>query len=252
MQMTFRWFGKEKDTVSLEQIKQIPNVVGVVPALHDLPAGEAWTMDRVQAMYDEITASGLTMECIESVNVHEDIKIGLPSRDKYIENYKTSIRNLSKVGVKHLQQFVIIHSIGIDFIGSDLDIYNAYRNGAVINFKIVGGFIYICVFIGNFAEIKRNVKSKERERLTVFNRSDTLSFLLTGYGMGKRVFGLSNKKPVGVSEHIFLGVLALINAADQNVALYHSITLKCLLPAVIYNAGNNCTVLSRFKIRRLS
>ena len=52
MQMTFRWFGKEKDTVSLDQIKQIPNVVGVVPALHDLPAGEAWTMDRVQAMYD--------------------------------------------------------------------------------------------------------------------------------------------------------------------------------------------------------
>lgn len=100
MQMTFRWFGKEKDTVSLDQIKQIPNVVGVVPALHDLPAGEAWTMDRVQAMYDEITASGLTMECIESVNVHEDIKIGLPSRDRYIENYKESIRNLSKVGVK--------------------------------------------------------------------------------------------------------------------------------------------------------
>ena len=100
MQMTFRWFGKEKDTVSLEQIKQIPNVVGVVPALHDLPAGEAWTMDRVQAMYDEITAAGLTMECIESVNVHEDIKIGLPTREKYIENYKESIRNLSKVGVK--------------------------------------------------------------------------------------------------------------------------------------------------------
>ena len=51
MQMTFRWFGKELDTVSLKQIKQIPNVVGVVPALHDLPAGEAWTLDRVQKMY---------------------------------------------------------------------------------------------------------------------------------------------------------------------------------------------------------
>lgn len=79
MQMTFRWFGKEKDTVSLEQIRQIPGVTGVVPALHDLPAGAPWTMDRVQAMYDEITAAGLTMECIESVNVHEDIKIGLPA-----------------------------------------------------------------------------------------------------------------------------------------------------------------------------
>ncbi len=98
--MTFRWFGKDLDTISLEQIKQIPNVVGVVPSLHNLPAGEAWTLDKVQAMYDEISRSGLTMECIESVNVHEDIKLGLPTRDKYIENYIISIRNLAKVGVK--------------------------------------------------------------------------------------------------------------------------------------------------------
>ena len=50
MQMTFRWFGKDLDTVSLEQIKQIPGVVGVVPALHYLPAGEAWEMEDVQKM----------------------------------------------------------------------------------------------------------------------------------------------------------------------------------------------------------
>lgn len=100
MQMTFRWFGSEKDTVTLEQIRQIPNVVGVVPALHNLPAGEAWKLDDIMKMKSEIEKAGLTMECIESVNVHEDIKIGLPTRDKYIENYKTSIRNLAKAGVK--------------------------------------------------------------------------------------------------------------------------------------------------------
>ncbi len=100
MQMTIRWFGSEKDTVTLEQIKQIPGVVGVVPALHTLPAGEAWPEDMVMAMKKEIEDAGLTMECIESVNIHEDIKIGLPTRDKYIENYKTSIRNLAKAGVK--------------------------------------------------------------------------------------------------------------------------------------------------------
>lgn len=100
MQMTFRWFGSEKDTVTLEQIRQIPNVVGVVPALHNLPAGEAWELDDIMKMKSEIEKTGLTMECIESVNVHEDIKIGLPTRDKYIENYKTSIRNLAKAGVK--------------------------------------------------------------------------------------------------------------------------------------------------------
>ena len=100
MQMTFRWFGSEKDTVTLEQIRQIPNVVGVVPALHNLPAGEAWELDDIMKMKSEIEKAGLTMECIESVNVHEDIKIGLPTRDKYIENYKTSIRNLAKAGVR--------------------------------------------------------------------------------------------------------------------------------------------------------
>ncbi len=98
--MTFRWFGSDKDTVTLEQIKQIPNVVGVVPALHYLPAGEAWSEEDVFRMKKEIEDAGLTMECIESVNVHEDIKIGLPTRDKYIENYITSIRNLAKAGVK--------------------------------------------------------------------------------------------------------------------------------------------------------
>ncbi len=125
MQMTFRWFGKEKDTVSLEQIRQIPGVTGVVPALHDLPAGAPWTMDRVQAMYDEITAAGLTMECIESVNVHEDIKIGLPSRDRYIENYKTSIRNLSKVGVK-----VICYNFMPVFDWTRTDLYMPLPDGS--------------------------------------------------------------------------------------------------------------------------
>lgn len=100
MQMTIRWFGSEKDTVTLSQIKQIPGVTGVVPALHYLPAGEVWPMEDILKMKSEIEAAGLTMECIESVNIHEDIKIGLPTRDKYIENYKTCIRNLAKAGVK--------------------------------------------------------------------------------------------------------------------------------------------------------
>ena len=100
MQMTFRWFGEEKDTVSLEQIRQIPGVTGVVPALHTLPCGEKWPLEMILKMKEQIEKAGLSMECIESVNVHEDIKLGLPSREKYIENYIESIRNLSKAGVK--------------------------------------------------------------------------------------------------------------------------------------------------------
>ena len=100
MQMTMRWFGDGKDTVSLEQIRQVPSVAGVVPALHTLPAGEVWPLDMILDMKKEIEAAGLTMECIESVNVHESIKLGDGDADKYIENYKECIRNLSKAGVK--------------------------------------------------------------------------------------------------------------------------------------------------------
>lgn len=100
MQMTMRWFGDGKDTVSLEQIRQVPGVAGVVPALHTLPAGEVWPLDMILDMKKEIEAAGLTMECIESVNVHESIKLGDGDADKYIENYKECIRNLSKAGVK--------------------------------------------------------------------------------------------------------------------------------------------------------
>ena len=100
MEMTFRWFGTGFDTVTLKQIRQIPGVTGVVPALHKLPCGEPWPLDQILEMKKEIEDAGLTMECIESVNVHEDIKLGLPSRERYIENYITSIRNLAKAGVK--------------------------------------------------------------------------------------------------------------------------------------------------------
>lgn len=98
--MTMRWFGSTKDTVTLEQIRQVPGVVGVVPALHTLPAGEVWPLDMILEMKKEIEAAGLTMECIESVNVHESIKLGDENADRYIENYKECIRNLSKAGVK--------------------------------------------------------------------------------------------------------------------------------------------------------
>ncbi|MDR2524891.1 MAG: mannonate dehydratase [Oscillospiraceae bacterium] len=100
MQMTLRWFGKALDTVTLEQIRQIPGVTGVVPALHDLPAGEAWPAERIRALRAEIEAAGLSMECIESVNVHEDIKLGVPAAAQYIENYKACIRSLAAEGVQ--------------------------------------------------------------------------------------------------------------------------------------------------------
>lgn len=98
--MGFRWFGAADDPITLQQIKQIPGTTQVVGALYDVPVGEAWPEDEVAKLKEEVESAGLKLEVIESVNIHDDIKIGLPTRDKYIENYKKTIRTLSKYGIK--------------------------------------------------------------------------------------------------------------------------------------------------------
>ncbi|ARP42890.1 MULTISPECIES: mannonate dehydratase [Geobacillus] len=100
MKMTFRWFGKDYDTVSLAHIRQIPGVEGIVGALYHIPVGEVWPLEDILELKRQVNKNGFHLEVIESVNVHEDIKLGLPSRERYIENYKQTIRNLSKAGVK--------------------------------------------------------------------------------------------------------------------------------------------------------
>src|SRR5690554_6488300 len=100
MKMVFRWFGEGNDLIPLKHIKQIPGVEGVVWALHDLPAGEVWPLEQIKEVKKQADREGFHIEVVESVNIHEDIKLGLPTRDKYIENYKTTIENLAKVGVK--------------------------------------------------------------------------------------------------------------------------------------------------------
>lgn len=98
MKMTFRWYGKD-DPVTLEKIRQIPNVTGIVSAIYDVPVGEAWSLDKILELKNEIEAAGLELSVIESVPVHEDIKTGDGDRDRYIENYCTTLRNLAKAGV---------------------------------------------------------------------------------------------------------------------------------------------------------
>lgn len=99
MKMTFRWYG-EKDSIPLKYIKQIPNMSGVVTAVYDTPVGEIWELDKIKKLKSLCDSVGLEMEVIESVPVHEDIKLGKPTRDKLIANYAETIRNLGKVGVK--------------------------------------------------------------------------------------------------------------------------------------------------------
>ncbi len=99
MKMTFRWYGPN-DSVPLNYIKQIPNMSGVVTAVYDVPVGEVWPEEKIAELKNMCNGAQLEMEVIESVPVHEDIKLGKPTRDKLISNYAQTIRNLGKFGVK--------------------------------------------------------------------------------------------------------------------------------------------------------
>lgn len=99
MEMSFRWYGHD-DPVTLDQIRQIPGMTGIVSAIYDIPAGEVWPYDKIMQLKQTIEQHGLSLNVIESVPVHEDIKIGLESRDQWIANYKETLRNLSKAGIR--------------------------------------------------------------------------------------------------------------------------------------------------------
>ena len=100
MKFGMRWFGAQDDPIPLEYIRQVPNVTHVIGALFDVPVGEVWPMDKIIALRDQIEGVGLKFEVVESVNIHDDIKIGGPKRDWAIDNYIATIKNLSAVGIK--------------------------------------------------------------------------------------------------------------------------------------------------------
>ena len=99
MKLSFRWYG-EDDKVTLQNIRQIPGMDSIVTAVYDVPVGEVWSRESIATLKKQVEDAGLNFDVIESIPVHEDIKLGKPSRDKYIENYKQTLRNLKEAGVK--------------------------------------------------------------------------------------------------------------------------------------------------------
>ena len=99
MKMTFRHYGNG-DPVSLEYISQIPGMTGIVSAVYDVPPGKEWSAESIAKVKSSANAHGLAFEVVESVPVHEDIKLGKPSRDEYIEVYRRNIKKLADAGVK--------------------------------------------------------------------------------------------------------------------------------------------------------
>ncbi len=99
MKLSFRWYG-QSDPISLEYISQIPGMRSIVSAVYDVKPGEVWPEESIKKMADECAAHGLVFDVVESIPVHEDIKLGRGDVDKLLDVYCENIRRCAKYGIK--------------------------------------------------------------------------------------------------------------------------------------------------------
>lgn len=99
MILSFRWYGGD-DPIPLPYIRQISNMKSIVTAVYDVPPGEVWSNESILSLKKQIEDEGMTFEVVESIPVHEDIKLGKPTRDAYIANFCENVRRLAHAGVK--------------------------------------------------------------------------------------------------------------------------------------------------------
>jgi mannonate dehydratase len=123
MYTAFRWYG-EKDPIPLRYIQQIPEMVSVVTSLYDVPVGKLWPMDRLLALKQEVETADLTLDVIESLPVHEDIKIGRPNRDILIDIYCQNIARLGQIGVSVICWLARLPRCGTSASGSRYPAFN--------------------------------------------------------------------------------------------------------------------------------
>src|SRR5258708_64042 len=173
MRMTMRWFGPS-DTVSLSHIRQVPGVVGVVSGLYDIPVGEVWPLEELRRLQTQIEAAGLQLEVIESIPVHEAIKLGAPERDRYIENYCQSIRNMGWLGIR-----VLCYNLMpiFDWMRTDLAMplpdgstTLAYKDEALAQYDLAEGMPILPVWANRFGpdlfhEIYRQYQALDEDAL---------------------------------------------------------------------------------------
>ena len=213
MEKTWRWFGK-KDKITLDMLRQI-GVEGIVTALHDVPNGEIWTLEAINDLKSYIEAHGLRWSVVESLPVCEAIKYAGPEREQLIENYKVSLANLGKAGIKTVCfNFMPV----IDWIRTDLQhpwadgtssLYFDRIRFAYFDVKILqregAEADYTAEELQKVAELDKTITEAEKDELI-----DTIIVKTQGFVNGNIKEG--DKNPV----NIFRNLLALYKGIDRD------------------------------------
>ena len=238
MEKAWRWFGK-KDKITLSMLRQI-GVEGIVTALHDVPNGEIWTVEAINDLKSYIESYGLRWSVVESLPVCEAIKYAGPEREQLIENYKVSLANLGKCGIKTVcYNFMPV----IDWIRTDLQ--HAWPDGTSSLYYDRIRFAYFDIRIleregaendyteeelHKVAELEKVITEAEKDALI-----DTIIVKTQGFVNGNIKEG--DKNPVT----IFKRLLALYKDIDRDTLRANMrYFLSAIMPACEEYGVNMC------------
>lgn len=235
MEKTWRWFGK-KDPITLDMLRQI-GVEGIVTALHDVPNGEIWTLEAINELKNYIEAAGLRWSVVESLPVPESIKYGGADRELLLENYKISLANLGKAGIKTVcYNFMPV----IDWIRTDLN-YKLVDGTSTLYFDKIR-FAYFDCYILNRAGAENDYSSEEMKQVHELNKTISeaekenlvQTIIVKTQGFVNENFKGNVQKPV----ELFNQLLALYQGIDKTQLRGN---LKYFLQSVI-PAAEKCGV----------
>ncbi|WP_316811793.1 mannonate dehydratase [Pedobacter heparinus] len=177
---TWRWYGPS-DPVSLQDVKQA-GATGIVTALHHVPHGEIWPLEDILERKSIIEAAGLHWAVVESVPVHEAIKTHRSNADHYIENYKTTLKNLAQCGIKTVcYNFMPV----LDWTRTQLDLTMTDGSKALyFNWLDLAVFdLFILKRAGADADYSERIRNRAKDRFATMN-TDELNELKVNVLMG--------------------------------------------------------------------